>query len=726
MSPTGRPTSVSHLWHRRVAWTVLLAAAVLSAGGCASSRGVSLRSIPQNPLADSLKLTARSGPRPSPRTVQVLRVCNLRWDADADPRQLLQNLQTTIEHDPSPEKVYAFAELAYMGGRKAEEFDTEISLDLYGAAVLYAYHYLFDEHFAGVRNPYDPQFRGACDLYNGALEGALRIACKQGELVPGNRTTIHTAAGSWDITCVLRGSRWRAEDFGGFKFVSDYEIKGLKNHYRTYGLGVPLIAVRRRYEGEPAAARYYPEGLSFPVTAFLRPTPRVDPLTGRTTDHHQCVLELYDPLITSGTTVAGRQVALQSDLSTPLAYFLSNPQMEDLATVGLLRPDVLLKLQPGRQTPLMGLYMVQPYEPGKIPVLMVHGLWSSPMTWMEMFNDLRNSPAIRDHYQFWFYLYPSGQPFWISAAQLREDLLQARRLLDPQWQEPALDQMVLVGHSMGGLIARLQTINSRTDFWNLASEKPLDALRAEPEERQTLQKIFFFQPSPSIRRVITIGTPHRGSSFSNQTTQWLLGKLITLPQRLVNSQQKLFRDNQAMFADRSLLRVENSIDSLAPGSPIFPVMLASRRPPWVTYHNIVGSIPNDSWWTPIVAGGDGVVAEQSARVEDVASEITVPADHSSVHSHPLAVLEVRRILLAHLAELRASPTRGVAAPQTAGVPGPAPARLAVPGPAVRRPTTLELAAPGLAAPGLTTLKLATPGLTTPGPIARGSAAALAH
>ena len=74
----------------------------------------------------------------------------------------------------------------------------------------------------------------------------------------------------------------------------------------------------------------------------------------------------------------------------------------------------------------MGLYMVQPYEPGKIPVLMVHGLWSSPMTWMEMFNDLRSQPEIRDHYQFWFYLYPTGQPFWLSAAQLRRDLAKVR------------------------------------------------------------------------------------------------------------------------------------------------------------------------------------------------------------------------------------------------------------------------------------------------------------
>ena len=160
--------------------------------------------------------------------------------------------------------------------------------------------------------------------------------------------------------------------------------------------------------------------MSFPVTAFLRPLSKIDPRTGQMSAHNQCVLELYDPLSTDETVVAGQRVPLESDLTTPLAYFLSRPEMNlDSSTLGLLRPEDLLKkpadalkeMQTG-QRPIAGLYMVQPYEPGKIPVLMVHGLWSSPMTWMEMFNDLRSQPEIREHYQFWFYLYPTAQPFW--------------------------------------------------------------------------------------------------------------------------------------------------------------------------------------------------------------------------------------------------------------------------------------------------------------------------
>ncbi len=642
----------------RLYGVMLLLSAMLavSAGGCASKQIV-LRPIPKSPLIEQLSLASFSGPKPSGRTTQLLRIHNLGdSDLTGDMRPLLAKLQAINDAEPSAEIVYAMSELAFLGGKKAEHYDKKIALDLYGASVLHAYDYLFEPRYYSTRNPYDPQYRGACDLYNGALESALRIVCAEKALTPGATHTIQTASGAWDVTCVVPGGQktWRAEDLEQFEFVSDYEVKGLKNLYLTHGLGVPLIAIRRSTTDDPIAAKYYPPGISFPVTVFMRPL-------GRVGQRNQCVLELYDPLSTDKTLVAGRRVPLESDLTTPLAYFLSRPELESLATVGLLRPEALLKYRPDRPEPIMGLYMTQPYEPGKIPVLMVHGLWSSPMTWMEMFNDLRSQPEIRRRYQFWFYLYPTGQPFWMIAAQMRHDLDRLREELDPQHQEPALDQMVLIGHSMGGLVSRLQTLYSGDDFWRLASQKPLSGIKADPKVREQLADTFYFQPNSSIRQVITIATPNRGSSFSNQTTQWLLGKLIHLPQTLINSQQKLFRDNKGAFAAKSLLRIDTSVDSLSPSTPIFPVMLAERRAPWVTYHNIVGVMPDQPWWLlDLIGEGDGVVPRSSAQLDDVASQITVPADHSSILANPAAVLEVRRILLENLALLDSRSTPGVA------------------------------------------------------------------
>jgi pimeloyl-ACP methyl ester carboxylesterase len=336
----------------------------------------------------------------------------------------------------------------------------------------------------------------------------------------------------------------------------------------------------------------------------------------------------------------------------------------DSSTSGLLRPDETQQLT--------GLYMLGPYQPEKIPVLFVHGLWSSPVTWMEMFNDLQGTPELRNHYQFWFYLYPTGQPFWLSATRLRDDLAEMRAGLDPGRQHAAVDQMVLVGHSMGGLVSRMQTIDSGNDFWNIVSDKPFNLVKAEPEVRAELEKLFFFHPNRSIRHVVTIGTPHRGSSFANDTARWLGNKFIRLPSMFVERRQEFQRENAELLRpDTRLFEISTSIDSLAPDSPILPALLHAQEAPWTHYHNIIGQAPEGDFLRRFGGEGDGIVETASAHLNDVDSEITVPADHVSVHRHPLAVLEVRRILLAHLDELRRQPAYDAAGPRTARVPMPA-------------------------------------------------------
>ena len=627
----------------RPAAAFALAVVCAVAVGCASTKYVKVRAIPQNPLVDSLKLTKKVPA--SDRTLQVLRQYDLDKELKGDSRKLLNDLQAVIDREPSAEKLYSFAELSYRAGLHFEKKDKKAALDYYGAAVAYAYGYLFDPRINRFRNPYDPQFRGASDLYNGALEAALRIDRAKDFLMPGKSHVIETATQKINVTVVARGTRWKNEDFQRFEFVSDYEVQGLTNQYRTYGLGVPLIAVRKRGAVDSPMEKFYPPSLSFPVTAFLRMVPQEGVAEG--SSKYSAVIELYDPLESTDITVADRLVPLETDLSTPLGYFLNNPDLnnpdlEKLATLGLLRPD--------KTAAITGLYMLQPYEPGKIPVVMVHGLWSSPLTWTQMFNDLRSDPEIGRRYQFWFYLYPTGQPFWNSATQFRSDLVQARKVLDPQQSEPALDQMVLVGHSMGGLVSKLQTVYSQDDFWQIASDKKFDVVQASYEEKQKLENLFYFEPNRSVRRVITIGTPHRGSSFASDTTRYLAQKLITLPQMM--SREDIVSKNPDVFKDASIVEMKTSLDSLSPSCPVLSVTLKARKSEVCKYHNIVGVVPA----TGIIGAlapkdSDGVVKYESAHLDDVASEIVVPADHSTVHSHPRSVLEVRRILLEHLGDL---------------------------------------------------------------------------
>ncbi len=662
---------------RDVLFSSCLAALVFVSGCASNSEWVKVRDTPHNPLAGTLDLVSRSGPKPTDRTIQLLRRYDLEAGLKGDRAALLARLEEIQRREPDREHEYAMAEIAYITATQADKLHHRRAMQFYGTAMIHAYRYLFESEVnrpngavALTINPYDPQFRGASDLYNQSLEGMLRHVRREGEIRPGMLRSVATANTTCSFQVTMHSTGWHEDDIDRMEFVSDYQIQGLQNHYHTYGLGVPLIAVRKTHETHDPAEHYYPPNVCFPLTAFLRVERPESPLVGGTgydteglpadpgrasadISAPHFVLELYDTLDQQSIEVANRGVPLEADLSTPLAYFLNQPQFseKDISTMGLLHP--------GEDKQLQGLYMLEPYDAKKMPVVMVHGLWSSPITWMEMYNDLRSDPAVREHYQFWFYLYPTGQPFWISATQMREDLARMRREVDPQRQAPALDEMVLVGHSMGGLISKLQTVESADAFWHTMSDHPFADLKADPDTQRALATTFYFRPNPSIRRVVTLGTPHRGSPFANDITRWAGDELIALPHKMLERQNALLTDNRNFFRPNAPIDVKTSIDSLSPDSPVLPTLLNATPGPWVTYHNVVGHDPNPGWRKYIVGDGDGVVALTSARLDNMPqleSQIVVPADHMNVHRHPQSILEVRRVLFEQLDELQHFPT----------------------------------------------------------------------
>nr|WP_236622115.1 hypothetical protein [Rhodopirellula maiorica] len=613
--------------------------------GCTSTRYVSSRSIRENPLATNLKLVAFRGPEISERTWHTLDRFGLKDQYATDHNKCFAKIRQTINESPDSELVYALSELSYVEGKKAERSgDMLHALNHYGIALTNSYDYLFSDDLEITRNAFDPQFRAACDLYNESLEDTLRILCSEHRIEPGSTYTISTPDREFIVRTEMRG-KWKPEEFDRYEFVSDFDIETLNNRHTTYGLGVPLIAVRKPADNNDSRERYYPSGLSYAVSAMMRcPTGTSGTRAGESAT---CVLEFFDPLEANQIEIADQWVPLETDLTTPLAYFLDSPEFRkrNHATEGLLDPD-------GSQE-RRGIYMLEPYDPNRIPVLMVHGLWSSPLTWMDMFNDLRSFPEIRERYQFWFYLYPSGQPFWISAQQLRTDLASMRDSFDPGHRDQAVDNMVLVGHSMGGLVSRLQTMDSGDDFWKIVSDQPADKLNGTQEDRVKLVSTLYFKPNQSVGRVITIGTPHRGSDFSNDYTQWLARKFIKLPQIFVSTGQRLTRENPDFFRDTELLTAVNAVDSLSSKSPIFPVMLRAKKSPNVKFHNIIGVLEKPPLFGPKSDKNDGVVEYASAHMDDVESEITVDAEHTRIHMTGKAIFEVRRILLEHLQEVDA-------------------------------------------------------------------------
>ena len=91
---------------------------------------------------------------------------------------------------------------------------------------------------------------------------------------------------------------------------------------------------------------------------------------------------------------------------------------------------------------------MEPYRPGTIPVVLIHGTASSAGRWTDLINDLQNDPAIRDRFQFWLFMYDTGNPLPFSALQLRTELKEAIS----KWTRtgrPGASQLVLIGHSQG-------------------------------------------------------------------------------------------------------------------------------------------------------------------------------------------------------------------------------------------------------------------------------------
>jgi pimeloyl-ACP methyl ester carboxylesterase len=644
-------THVRSTRQRRTArpWRIL-AVSVLAAAALGCSFGIGVRPAPSPSLLDDLVSSIGDSDALSPRTQQTLRRLDLADLVQRHPDEARTRLHALAAVAPRPDFLFALTELSYHLGRQAEKQDHHRACMDYYLAAGYAFHFLFHAT-AGEPGPcspgspcsaFDPRFRLACDLYNAGLAKCLRAAQRVGRLDPRRQLHLPTADGKGFTLAVEHGGfPWRDEEFGPLLFCADYQVVGLDNHYRSYGLGVPLIAVRD--PSAPAApagqggVAFYPRQVSFPVTAFFRFAGSVADLGSQRAGR----LELYNPLEVRDVAVGGRRVPLETDLTTPLAYFLGHTDLEDVGVTGFLRADKLR----GRT----GIYMFEPYEPGKVPVVMVHGLLSSPLTWAPLFNDLRADPALRKRFQFWFYLYPTGDPYLATAADLRQTLDRLRAELDRQHRDRALDEMVFVGHSMGGLVCKLLTQDSGEDFWHLISPEPFTQVKATARTRAELERIFFFERRPFVKRVIFLATPHHGSKLSPSPPGRLAARLVRLPQDLMAAAGDLARENPELAGGKAhfLGQLPTSVYLLAPGSPALELLAARPCPPGVHYHSIIGEIYGTG-----TQGGDGVVSYPSAHLDGVDSELVVPADHFHVHHHPRSVLEVRRILEEHWRQLQ--------------------------------------------------------------------------
>ncbi len=460
----------------------------------------------------------------------------------------------------------------------------------------------------------------AVAVYESALAQMLIAAQQHGRWNPRHGLTIVTAAGPTVVPTRCEGFLWEPSALEKLAPVGCYQDPALLHQHRTAGLGIALVAQRQ--------------------TAAAEPFTRANPVFAATVLLRTCgedagfVLHFFDPLRVSTTYVGGREVAIARDISAPLAY--AGQQVDRQWLDEFIRPNAASARD--------GLFMIEPYQPGKIPVVLVHGLLSDPNTWVTMLNELRALPDLNDRFQWWGFHYATGEPFLASASALRRQLTQLRRCYDPARGDPAISQTVMVGHSMGGLVAKLQVTSSRDLLWQSFATRPLEGVRVGTDTRQLLQEAFFFRPSPDVTRVVFIATPHQGSTWARRPVGRLASALVEPSEARHEQFEQLVRNNPGLLRDDSNGRLPTSIDLLEPSNPLLLATAQAPFSPAVTLHSIVG-ISRTTW-----SGepSDGVVPASSARLFGVATERDVDQVHTRINSHPDSITEVERILRMHL------------------------------------------------------------------------------
>jgi hypothetical protein len=608
---------------------LLLGALCLILGACAGPvRAVRVdRTVAHRDLARSVITTGE----PSWATRNVLLEWGLSDTFREHPEVAIAALhRAMVAGNGGEDLLFALAELSFLHGDAANKPEYAM------AAAIYAYAFLFPDDGA-TPDRLDPRLRTAADVYNWGLTAAF--ASKDGPEVVLRGGTFALPFGQIAVAFDPAALRAGDRELYGFIPVAELEVHGLAMRYRWPGIGAPLAASTRPIAGAPSGADMVAPRLKVQATALLRiararrALVEGQPLTA--------TLELHLAWDKDSVTIAGERVPLESEPTAALALTFTGLPVVQIETLGFLgRLSGLLAERP----PLVS---TTPYRPGLVPVVFVHGTASSIVRWGEMYNRLQADQELRSRFQFWFFQYNSDDPIALSALRLRDALTKAVAQLDPEGRDPALRRMVLIGHSQGGLLVKMQSISSGDRIWNAVSREPFDEVRLSDATRDLLRRALFVEPLPEVSRVVFISTPHRGSYVAGyRMIARLVRRLTILPFQLAALSADLARNPGAF---RSGI-VPTAVDNMSPRSPFIRGLQSVPVAPSIKAHSIISV--DGKYWSPdgkfdAERGNDGVVAYSSAHIEPVESEMVVRSPHSC-QGNPSTIEEVRRILRLHV------------------------------------------------------------------------------
>jgi len=438
------------------------------------------------------------------------------------------------------------------------------------------------------------------------------------------------ADGNWSFSVASDGKP--EHDPSHFRILpaDRYEFRGklVKERAVKDGLGAPMIIASKDFDPTKFDPFIQGKNVYYGVTEVLQ-------FKGR-----NCTAAYIDPLATETVDFAGHTYPVAADFTAPLALALAElaPRQKELQRL----------IHPGEFASTTRLARLQPYDPRKIPILCIHGLGDSQATWAPLIESLRADPTIRKNYQVWFFGYPTGFPYPLMAAVLRKQMDAINSYY------PDHKRIVVIGHSMGGMIARELITDSGTKIWDAYYDMPPAQLPVTEKTRRIMSSAFIFQHRPEISRVIFASASHRGADQATGFGALLLSKIIggnaTAPELAVDEAKAISLMKPDYSGDK-LQRIPNSLDVLKPGNRFVTTIDKIPTAKGIPFNSIIGDRGkggNPDHTPP--ASTDGIVPYWSSHLDGAESELIIPSDHWS-NRHPRGIAEVRRILLKHLGKL---------------------------------------------------------------------------
>jgi len=376
--------------------------------------------------------------------------------------------------------------------------------------------------------------------------------------------------------------------------------------YTTPGFGVSLVGWQGPCHDRPICKLYPPDGVTRALTAWVEPgDDGVAQLVVTGTRKHPSI------------TIGHRSVPLAADFSAAYAVLFDRSNIGRLALWNLLGGS--------RFTQEEGLYLLQDYDPAKIPVIMVHGLGRSPLIWARLTNLIDGTPELRARYQVWHIVYPTNTPVLLNRMYVQRMMDRAWRVLDPDGTAPAHEDMVMIGHSMGGVVSRLLVSDSNDVLWKAVFDIPPEGLKGTPADIATLDALFRFHPYPGVTRVIFLATPHQGSPLADSFIGWLARRVVHAHTPELDALHRVIDDNAAhespLLAQDYASHGLSSISTLRAAQPVSRAAQSLMPAQGVRYYTFAGDLPGSA------PPGDGIVPLTSAVIPGAVSTTIVKDGH---------------------------------------------------------------------------------------------------